>query len=66
VPGAVHIPLKDLREELTTFNKELPTIVYCNSGVSGNAGQNILLQNNFPEVYNISGGNKNYQKIHQK
>ena len=37
-----------------------PTVTYCNKGVSGNAGQNILLRLGFGTVYNLSGGNNNY------
>lgn len=61
IPGAINIPLVDLREELKTLNKTLPTITYCNKGVTGNAAQNILINAGFEKVYNLSGGNKNYQ-----
>lgn len=61
IPGAINIPLADLREELKTLNKTLPTITYCNKGVTGNAAQNILINAGFEKVYNLSGGNKNYQ-----
>ena len=37
------------------------TVTYCNKGVSGNAGQNILIRLGFATVYNLSGGNSNYQ-----
>ncbi len=39
----------------------MPTVTYCNKGVSGNASQNILLRHGFKTVLNISGGNSNYQ-----
>ncbi len=61
VPGALHIPLGELREKATSLDKEISTVTYCNKGVSGNAGQNILINLGFKEVYNLSGGNKNYQ-----
>ncbi|WP_373626118.1 FAD-dependent oxidoreductase [Listeria monocytogenes] len=65
VEGAVHIPLGDLRARLMELDKELTTITYCNKGVTGNAAQNILLNEGFRDVYNLSGGNKNYQLIKQ-
>lgn len=65
VTGAIHIPLADLRDRLQDLDKEIPTITYCNKGVTGNAAQNILLNEGFKEVYNLSGGNKNYQLIKQ-
>lgn len=61
VPGALHIPLKELRRRLTELDPALPTVTYCNSGVSGNAGQNVLLARGFVDVSNLSGGNNNYQ-----
>lgn len=63
VPGAINIPLADLRAQLKKLNKTLPTITYCNKGVTGNAAQNILINAGFEKVYNLSGGNKNYQII---
>ncbi|MBC1736984.1 FAD-dependent oxidoreductase [Listeria seeligeri] len=61
VKGAIHIPLAELREKMNSLDPNLPTITYCNKGVTGNAAQNILQNNGFGEVYNLSGGNKNYQ-----
>lgn len=61
VPGAVHLPLKELRRRLAELDPARPTVTYCNSGVSGNAGQNVLLAYGFADVANLSGGNNNYQ-----
>ena len=61
VAGAVNIPLGQLRDRLGELDPDLPTVTYCNKGVSGNAGQNILLRSGFGSVANLSGGNKNYQ-----
>lgn len=61
VKGAIRIPLAELREKMNSLDPNLPTITYCNKGVTGNAAQNILQNNGFGEVYNLSGGNKNYQ-----
>ncbi|WP_271000824.1 FAD-dependent oxidoreductase [Listeria seeligeri] len=61
VKGAIHIPLAELREKMNSLDPNLPTITYCNKGVTGNAAQNILQNNGFGEVYNLSGGNQNYQ-----
>ena len=61
VPGSVHIPLKQLRARIGELDPALPTVTYCNSGVSGNAGQNVLLARGFADVSNLSGGNNNYQ-----
>lgn len=62
VIGALHIPLAELRARSKELDPLIPTITYCNKGVSGNAAQNILINQGFERVYNLSGGNKNYQE----
>jgi rhodanese-related sulfurtransferase len=61
VDGALNIPLGALRERAGELDPSLPTVTYCNGGVSGNAGQNTLRCLGFSWVANLSGGNKNYQ-----
>ncbi|MFB8727085.1 FAD-dependent oxidoreductase [Enterococcus casseliflavus] len=63
IEGAIHIPLAELRDRYEELDKECVTVTYCNKGVTGNAAQNILLKKGFRRVYNLSGGNKNYQEI---
>lgn len=63
VSGAINIPLADLRSEATNLDPDIPTVTYCNSGVTGNAAQNVLRNMGFKEVFNLSGGNKNYQSF---
>lgn len=63
VNGAINIPLAKLRTEANDLDPKLPTVTYCNSGVTGNAAQNVLINMGFNEVYNLSGGNKNYQSF---
>ncbi|MFC4022406.1 FAD-dependent oxidoreductase [Oceanobacillus longus] len=65
VTGAINIPLAALRSEAKNLDPNLPTVTYCNSGVSGNAAQNVLRNMGFKEVFNLSGGNKNYQSFHK-
>jgi len=62
IDTAINVPHAKLRDSLHQYNKEAVTITYCNKGVTGNAAQNILLNNGFKEVYNLSGGHKNYSK----
>ena len=61
VQDAIHVPLGELRARAGELSKDIPTVTYCNKGVTGNAAQNILINLDFKEVYNLSGGNKNYQ-----
>ncbi|HHU18743.1 MAG TPA: FAD-dependent oxidoreductase [Bacilli bacterium] len=63
VDGAINLPLAKLRSEASQLNPALTTVTYCNKGVTGNAAQNILINQGFKDVYNLSGGNKNYQSF---
>ncbi|MCX7842239.1 MAG: FAD-dependent oxidoreductase [Clostridia bacterium] len=60
--GAQNIPHEKLRASIGTLDKEKTTVTYCNKGVTGNAAQNILINNGFKKVFNLSGGHKNYMK----
>jgi NADPH-dependent 2,4-dienoyl-CoA reductase/sulfur reductase-like enzyme/rhodanese-related sulfurtransferase len=55
IPNAVHIPLDDLRSNLTKLTKDKIVYVYCEVGLRGYLATRILLQNGF-DVYNLSGG----------
>ncbi|ONI43354.1 dehydrogenase [Candidatus Epulonipiscium fishelsonii] len=61
VDGAVNIPHSKLRETMNSLEKDTLTVTYCNKGVTGNAAQNILLNNGITNVYNLSGGHKFYK-----
>ena len=62
IENAINLPHSQIRNELNQLDKEVVTVTYCNKGVTGNAAQNILLNHGFREVYNLSGGHKNYNK----
>ena len=61
IEGSIHIPLQKIRSELANLSKDDLIVVHCNKGVSGNAAQNILINNGFSNVYNLSGGYKQYR-----
>lgn len=56
IPGAVLIPLNQLKERVNELTPDLPTIVYCRSGVRSKAGCQILRDDNFTDVLNLAGG----------
>lgn len=58
-----HVLHSDLRSVAKSLDKELKTVTYCNKGVTANAAQNILINQGFKEVYNLSGGYKHYSKL---
>jgi rhodanese-related sulfurtransferase len=55
IPGAVHIPLSDLRSRLDELPKDREILVTCRSGQRSYYATRILLQNGF-KVRNVSGG----------
>jgi NADPH-dependent 2,4-dienoyl-CoA reductase/sulfur reductase-like enzyme/rhodanese-related sulfurtransferase len=61
IEGAIHIPLESLREKAGQFSKDESIMVHCNKGITGNAAQNILINLGFTDVYNLSGGYKEYK-----
>ncbi|HJV20753.1 MAG TPA: FAD-dependent oxidoreductase [Sediminibacterium sp.] len=58
IPGAINIPVDDLRGRLNELPKDRDIYIYCQIGLRGYLAQRILLQNGFTRVYNISGGYK--------
>lgn len=60
VEASENIPQDKIRKELEGLDREQVTVTYCNKGVTGNAVQNILINNDFKKVYNLSGGHKFY------
>ncbi|MDG6778182.1 rhodanese-like domain-containing protein [Thiomicrorhabdus sp. zzn3] len=54
LPGAVNIPLQDIdRVGESMLDKDLPVIVFCRSGQRSHMAMQILLSQNFDEVYNL-------------
>ena len=56
IPGAVNIPVDDLRERLPEIPADRPVIVYCAVGLRGYLAYRILVQNGFTQAANLSGG----------
>jgi rhodanese-related sulfurtransferase len=56
LPGAVHIPVDELRERLGELDPSRSIAVLCHVGIRGHAAVRILLQNGFKNVRNVKGG----------
>jgi len=56
IPGAINIPVDELRERLQEIPKEKTLYVFCEIGLRGYLAQRILRQHGYSEVYNLSGG----------
>lgn len=55
IPGAVNIPLGDLRDRLGELPQDRPIVVFCKVGQRGYFAERILVQRGY-NVFNLSGG----------
>ncbi len=56
IPNALHIPVDELRGRIGEIPTDKPIYIYCAAGLRGYLAQRILLQHDFAQVYNLSGG----------
>ena len=61
LPGAVNIPLDELRDRLTELPKDRMIYTFCAVGLRGYLAYRILIQHGFEKVCNLSGGLKTYR-----
>ena len=61
IPGAVSIPLDDLRQRLAELPTDRPIYLFCGVGLRGYLASNILKDNGFKDVRNLIGGIKTYK-----
>ncbi|MBR1660365.1 MAG: DsrE/DsrF/DrsH-like family protein, partial [Oscillospiraceae bacterium] len=64
LPGAVNIPLGQLRSRLGELDKSKRYIVFCAVGVRSYNGARILMQNGFESVKVYPGGTRFYRSTH--
>ncbi len=62
LPGAILIPVDNLREHLEDLDRNEETVVYCRVGLRGYLACRILLQHGFTKVYNLTGGIMSYHQ----
>jgi len=56
IPGAINIPLDEIRNRLQEIPTTKTIYIYCEAGLRGYLAQRILRQNGFENVLNLSGG----------
>lgn len=61
VPGAVNIPLDDLRERMGEIPKDRPIYLFCEVGLRGYLASSILKGHGYKDVRNLIGGLKTYE-----
>lgn len=60
IPNSVNIPVDEIRSRLSEIPRDKKIILYCAVGLRGYTASQILRQNGFTEIYNLSGGYKTY------
>jgi rhodanese-related sulfurtransferase len=61
IPGAIHIPIEELRDRANELNPEDDIALYCRVGYRSYLGYKILKNLGFENVYNICGGYMGYK-----
>lgn len=66
IDGAVNIPTYELRSRLSELPRDKTLVVFCGIGLRAYHSEQVLRQNGFDDVYNLSGGYKTYELAAQK
>lgn len=61
LPGAINIPLDEIRDRIDEIPKDKPVYVFCAVGLRGYLAYRILVQHGYDKVRNLSGGLKIYK-----
>ena len=56
VPGALHIPMREIPARLEELDRNRPIVVMCHTGVRSRHVASFLLANDFEQVFNLAGG----------
>ena len=65
IPGALHIPLPELRNRMKDLDPKKQYIMFCAIGLRGYVGYRILSQRGF-SARNLSGGYKTFLGAKEK
>jgi len=60
IPGAINIPVDELRERLGSIPKDKDIVLFCAVGQRAYVAARIMVQSGFTGVRNLSGGYKTY------
>lgn len=63
IPGAVNLPLDDIRARFTELPKDKNLYIFCRIGLKGYLGYRQLVQLGFEHVRNLSGGYLSYLEV---
>ncbi len=60
IPGAVNMPLDEIREHLSEIPTDKPVVLFCAVGLRGYLAQRILMGRGYTNTRNLIGGYKTY------
>ncbi|WP_373850838.1 FAD-dependent oxidoreductase [Bacteroides heparinolyticus] len=60
IPGALNIPLDEMRERLAEIPADKPVVLFCAVGLRGYLAQRILMGRGYRDVRNLIGGYKTF------
>lgn len=60
IPGAVNIPLDEMRDRLSEIPADRPVVLFCAVGLRGYLAQRILIGRGYRNTANLIGGYKTY------
>lgn len=60
IPGALNIPLDEMRERLAEISADKPVVLFCAVGLRGYLAQRILMGRGYRNVRNLMGGYKTF------
>lgn len=60
IPGAVNVPLDNLRSRLQDIPRDRPVVLYCAVGLRGYLAQRILMGAGYDNTRNLLGGSKTF------
>ncbi len=66
MPGAINIPLGELRGRLNELDREIEIVTYCSVGLRSYLALRILTLNGFKKVRNLNGGYRIYQALQRE
>jgi NADPH-dependent 2,4-dienoyl-CoA reductase/sulfur reductase-like enzyme/peroxiredoxin family protein/rhodanese-related sulfurtransferase/TusA-related sulfurtransferase len=66
ISGAYNIPIDELRSRISEVPKDKKIFVYCAVGLRAYVGTRILMQNGYPQVFNLMGGYKTWEYVSMK
>ena len=63
LPGAINIPLDELRSRMGDIPTDRPVYLFCGVGLRGYLASNILKEHGYTDVRNLIGGLKLYESV---